>query len=65
MAFKQVIKHDIITLNKHVHYFTQPTHNYVKQLNQIHVHVIMHELLFLPYIIAPMHQYMFMVFIQT
>ena len=49
----------IIALNKHVHHFTQPTHNCVKQLNQVH------DLPHLPYcIIAPMHQCMFMVFIQ-
>ena len=52
--FKQLINHSTRELNKHVHQLI-----HVK-LNQMHVHVTMHDLSHLLYfIIEPMHQCMF------
>ena len=48
-----------MVLAKHIHYVHKPYHAY--HPNQMHVHIIMHDLPHLPHsITAPMHQCMFM-----
>ena len=56
-----MFKHSIMTPIKHIHHVHQSYH--VQQSNQMHGHVIMHDLPH--YITAPMHQCMFIVFIQS
>lgn len=48
-----------MVLTKHIHHVHKPCHAH--HPNQMHVHVIMHDLPQLPHsTIAPMHQCMFM-----
>ena len=58
-------KHNVLISTKHIHHVHQPYHAH--HPNQMHVHVIMHDLPHLTHCITvPMHQcmFMFILFIQ-